>query len=405
MKAIGITCGIGSMLVGARKAGFDILSNIEWRKYYHHRDEYDRNTFEENFPEAILVKTKEDLSEDQLQKFSGADLAMGHPECGNYSTMSATAQKSRSLSEMNQDPGDIPIFANAVKTLKPRFFVQDNLPKSLLGFTIQDWAHYLPEYDLYPEWVSNWGYGNIQKYRKRFFMIGSLKEEKYVFTPREYDHAKTYWDIHCMVRPGMHNHEDHTLVGNTSKGKGIYSDSPMNWEEYKKFMLSNDDGVTIPYISQDGSRKKHIGWRKAFKNGYVPVITGGCPIANPVTGLPFSIRERCFIQGLPEDFLIYGTKLEDDGTWNHSRNSAIIKQTGKCMPVQFCEFVSQQIADHISGSHIHEPSSAKRILSPNLYITEAKQWYCKNVGYSDPVKTCQACWMKGRCEVKQQSLI
>jgi len=30
MKAIGITCGIGSMLIGAKQAGFEVVGNIGW---------------------------------------------------------------------------------------------------------------------------------------------------------------------------------------------------------------------------------------------------------------------------------------------------------------------------------------------------------------------------------------
>lgn len=397
MKAIGITCGIGSMLIGAKQAGFDILGNIEWRKYYHARDKNNKNTFEDNF-KVLMYQNINDIPEHILSDWIGKiDLAMGHPECGNFSQLSATAQFNRTLKEMNNDPGDIPIFVDLVKKLKPRFFVQDNLPKSLIGYPISKWNEMLPEYDLFPEFVSNWGYGNVQKYRNRLFIIGSLKNEEFVFIPDEYEYNLRLIDI--LNDLPKENNEKHTLKGSCSKGKGIYSDDKyMDWAQYREFMLNSEDGVTVPYKAKDGSWKKHIGCRKGFTYGYVPVITGGVAIANPMTGLPFSLRERCRIQGIPDDFILYGTKIEDDGTWNHLKNSALIKQTGKCMPVQFCRYISEQIADHLQG--IEFIGLGNRIKNPTAEITEAKVWFCKNIGYSNKKGACEVCWIKN-CERRE----
>lgn len=391
MKAIGFTSGIGSMLVGAKKLGFDVLGNIEWRRYYHHRDKEGKNTFEENFPGAFLVKSPEDLTEEQIAELHGLDLAMGHPECGNYSTLSATVM-GKSLSEMNKDAGDIPVFVDLIKRFRPKYFVQDNLPKSLIGYTMEEWAEELPEYDLFPEWISNWGYGNVQKYRNRFFMIGALKEEGYVFVPNE---RETGWNLrHTLENIPSINNDPHTLDGRISKGKGIFSDEHMSWKEYRKYMESAEEGSTIPYLANDGTWKKHVGWRKAFKDGYVPVITGGAAIANPFTNMPFSMRERARIQGLPDDFIFYGTKLEENGGWNHMKNSAMIKQTGKCMPVQFCTYVVNQIKHHMNSNPFYCMNGGERIIKPNPLVTEAKKWYCQNVGYSNQDGACQYCWIK-----------
>ena len=54
LKAIGITCGVGSMLLGARNAGFKVEGNVEWRKYYHAEDDAGRNTFTANFEGAAF---------------------------------------------------------------------------------------------------------------------------------------------------------------------------------------------------------------------------------------------------------------------------------------------------------------------------------------------------------------
>lgn len=90
LRALGITCGIGSMLLGARQAGFRVVGNIEWRKYYHKKDEEGRSTFLENYPGAFMVETIDDLGEDTLNSIEGVDLAMGHPECGAYSDLTGS---------------------------------------------------------------------------------------------------------------------------------------------------------------------------------------------------------------------------------------------------------------------------------------------------------------------------
>ena len=61
---------------------------------------------------------------------------------------------------MQGDKGDIPQFVEAVQKLRPKFFVMDNLPKSLI---VADWAWYmenLPDYDIHFEvgqqlWIGN----------------------------------------------------------------------------------------------------------------------------------------------------------------------------------------------------------------------------------------------------------
>ena len=66
MRAVGITCGIGSLLIGARQAGFEVVGNIEWRKYYHARDQHGRNTFTENFRGAFFREKIDDLTPQEL---------------------------------------------------------------------------------------------------------------------------------------------------------------------------------------------------------------------------------------------------------------------------------------------------------------------------------------------------
>lgn len=122
LKALGMICGVGSMLIGAKRQGFEIVGNIEWRKYYH------TGTFEHNFPGSFMVDRIEDLDQEKIKACRDLDLIIGHTECGNFSDM--RANKTNAIDA--GDKGDIPQFIEAIKKLRPKFFAMDNLPKSLI---------------------------------------------------------------------------------------------------------------------------------------------------------------------------------------------------------------------------------------------------------------------------------
>lgn len=176
MRALGITSGIGSMLQGARNAGFEIVCNLEWRDYYHFRDDLGRNTFRENFPGALFRHRISDLSFDEIDGITGVHLALGHPECGQYSNLSST-NNTYWGHDRRKEAGDIPLFVDLIKRLRPKYFLMDDLPGCLGAFPFKEFSDRLPGYDLFPEWICNAGYLNVQRYRNRFFVIGSLKSE------------------------------------------------------------------------------------------------------------------------------------------------------------------------------------------------------------------------------------
>jgi len=394
LKAIGLTCGVGSMLIGARDAGFDVVGNIEWRGYYHHRDEEGRNTFEENFPGAFFEK--DIATAPMLDDIGPIDLAFSHPECGNFSNMRIDKRSAI------HDPGDIPLFVELVKKYKPRFFAMDDLPKSLIAYSAAKYVEELPEYDIFFEWVSNHGYGNIQKHRKRFFVIGALREEKFVFVPDEQEHEQTVetrlGDLYG--REGeVPNHDKHNRRNICGKSLGFkVLDEKMSWSQLSKFMQGIRRGQNVPYYASDGTVKMRIGFARGYWDGPAFVLTGQNPTIHAKTGYPYSLRERARVQGTPDDFVFYGTKYEKDGTWDHERNNHMVKQTGKFMPVEFCRNFAQQVAAHIKGKPRKLPGT--RLLAHNPYIDDAKRWYCENTGHADQARACGACWMYTRCEIR-----
>lgn len=408
MRAVGLTCGIGSMLVGARQAGFEVIGNIEWRSYYHAKDKEGHNTFTANFPGAFFKKRIDQLFEEEFARVKGIELALGHPECGAYSTMNgANAQRSKNYAERKLDPGDIPLFCDLVSKIKPRFFAMDDLPKSLDAFPMEAYHKALPDYDLYPEWISNYGYGNIQKYRKRMFMIGALKTEGFSFIASEFEHhvtvADTIGDLPVEPRRGgnIANHDPHAL--DVECGRGLHLrhlwDRP-TWREMRDYYETLPMRKALQYHSPNGGVKTKPGWSKTWWDGFAPVMDGGSGAIHPFRNLPLTIRERARIQGFPDDFIFYGTKLNEQGEWDHVQNITMVKQTGKAMPIQFNRFFSEDIRLFIEGKRPdREPT---RMLPPNPDIDKAKQWYCAEVGYSNQEAACKACWLYKRCRLPRR---
>lgn len=408
MKAVGLTCGIGSMLVGARQAGFDVIGNVEWRTYYHKADADGRNTFKENFPGAFMRKKAEDLTHDDIERLMGVELALGHPECGSYSTMSGTNAWRGDKAPKVTDPGDIPLFTKLVSKIKPRYFVMDDLPKSFCAYSMGDYHAALPEYDLFPEWISNYNYGNIQKHRRRMFMVGSLRDERFTFVPGEFHHDRTVADeigdlpahIEVGYRGNVANHDPHAL--DEPCGRGLHMDHLWHrpsWRDMQAWFEKAKIGETFRYHSPAGIVKNKPGWYKAKWTGPAPVLDGGSGHIHPLRNLPFTIRERARIQGFPDDFIFYGLRKNADGSWCHERNIDLIKQTGKAMPVQFCRYASSLVKYHILGETFKEATN-ERAIPPNELVSDAKRWYCQEVGYADQRSACGCCWLYSSCSIR-----
>lgn len=406
LVALGITCGIGSMLCAARNAGFEVLGNHEWRKYYHKKDPQGKNTFTENFPGAYFV---EEYPQDIFEKGSKqenfwwrvgkVDVVYGHPECGCYSALNFS---NKTFRDKQMTKSDIPKFLEAIATVKPRFFVMDDLPRSFLGMPISEYHQILPEYDLFPEWISNYHYGNVQLNRKRMFMIGALKTEKWAFVPGEFEHETTIQDVigdlYRQDGKGIPNHEQHTLDEACGKIADYYHYGYRGtWRDFQKAMSQRPEGPPITYQAGDGTTKVRCGTAKVRWEGHGFVLDGGSVCTHPLTNLPLSIRERARIQGFPDSFVFYGVKLDRKGRWNHDKNNDLVKQTGKAMPLQFNEYVGRQIRAHILGEKFE--ASNERFVDENGLVNDAKRWFCQEVGYSNQKATCAACWMRNRCEL------
>lgn len=398
LKAMGVTSGIGSMLVGARDMGFEVIGNLEWRDYYRFRVGRP-STFVTNFPGAFLARGVRDVPPELLPEPGELDFVAGHPECGRYSQLSFSVVNGdgRYQETRGTDVSDIPLFLDLISQLKPRFFLMDDLPACFGPFPMSKYIEILPEYDLFPEWISNWGYGNIQKYRNRMFVVGALKSEKFAFVPGEAEHSRVLKDdiFDLIGFKDLDDLKNHATVDEAySPGRyvnmGYYGHRP-TWGEIRG---TNSPHIQLPYFTPAGEEKKRPGTLNPKWDGHCPVLSGGYNPLHPIRRLPLSIRERARIQGFPDDFVFHYDEQGPDRTiWEpyNSDGQRGVKQTGKAMPLQFCTYVAAQVKAHIEGTPFE--ASGRRLLKPNAMVDRAKRDFCEISGYANPEGVKEACWL------------
>lgn len=402
LTAMGLTSGVGSMLVGAQAAGFRVVGNLEWRDYYRYRTQGSGDsTFPKNFPGAYMARGLGDVPKDLLP--TSIDFAAGHPECGRYSRLSQAVKGDLYHASRGSDVSDIPLFLQMVAELRPRFFLMDDLPDSFGPLPISEYVRLLPDYDLFPEWVSNWGYGNVQKHRNRMFVIGALKSERFVFRPSEEPALLVLADVlHDMTLWGYGDYPNHSGVdGSRTASRYVhmryYGDRP-SWSELHKILQDLGPSRNHPYFSPSGEAKRRPGTTNPKWEGPCPVLSGSYNPIHPTLYRPLTVRERARIQGFPDDFVFYYDEAGPFAPiWEpySPDGQRGIKQTGKAMPLQFCTFVANQVKAHI----LKRPFKAtgNRILRPNPKVTEAKVDFCTLQGYSDQEGACGACWHQAKC--------
>jgi DNA (cytosine-5)-methyltransferase 1 len=373
------------MLIGAKQAGFSILGNMEERKDFH------TGTFEANFKGAYFMNALPPLDAMNLPDYKGIDLVMAHPACGAFSNLKNTKEEA---SDAKME--DLLRTLRLVKKVAPRFFVIDNLPKLLESLDGKWWAIKFPEYDIFIEYVHNYHYGSSQKNRSRVFIIAAKKKEKFVFVPGEVETNTTVKDVigdlHNKGYGKIPNHDKHTLKEKCAKGFGLHKKMVRyTWKDARDYFKKEKDGHNLVYHARDGKIKSRFGFRKSHWDGPCGTLIGKNATVHPKTNLPFSIRERARLQGAPDDFVFVGSILNKDGTWNHDRNLAMTRQTGRFIPVEFCRYVSKLIMAHIKSKKIKV--SGERVGKPNDLITENKKLYCAT-RKKETRKTCAQCWVK-----------
>lgn len=319
--------------------------------------------------------------------------------CGRYSNLSHSVALGDYKNSRSDDVSDIPLFLKLVARFKPRFFLMDDLPAAFGAFPMSEYVKMLPEYDLFPEWISNFGYGNIQKYRNRMFIVGALKSEGFAFVAGEQTHSRVLKDdiLDLIGFDDIEDVKNHAQIDlDRIPGRYVnlrfYGDRP-SWRELRD-MNDVDHMKNIVYRTPEGVEKIRPGTRSPDWDGFCPVLSGGFNPLHPIRRLPMTVRERARIQGFPDDFIFHhDDEGPDQKVWEpySSDGQRGIKQTGKAMPLQFCTYVAAQVKAHIEGTPW--PTKSTRILKNQPMVDQAKRDFCALSGYANPKAVKEACWL------------
>lgn len=174
-NVVDLFAGAGGMSVGFQEAGFNILGAVE-------QDLWASETLKYNFPNCKVINCDiQTLTDTDINNYFSqkkVDVVIGGPPCQGFSIANRNAGDPK-------DPRNslFRYFINAIKVLKPKVFVMENVPnllnaKTEEGFLVIDIIKNEIDklgYSAYIKLLNAQDYG-VPQNRKRLIIIGSKKE-------------------------------------------------------------------------------------------------------------------------------------------------------------------------------------------------------------------------------------
>jgi DNA (cytosine-5)-methyltransferase 1 len=170
IKTVDVFSGCGGMSLGFQNAGFDILAAFDnWK--------FAVQTYKNNFEHAIY---EQDIAAEEttelIQKIK-PNLIIGGPPCQDFSS---AGKQDETLGR-----ADLTItFANLIAQTKPQWFVMENVERIKKSNILQKAIKIIKEagYGITAQ-VLDASFCGVPQKRKRFFMIGGLKENDNFLSP------------------------------------------------------------------------------------------------------------------------------------------------------------------------------------------------------------------------------
>lgn len=162
MRVVDLFCGCGGLSLGFQKAGFDIVGAFDnWDKAI--------KIYNENFSHQAQNVDLNNMELEILQNLS-PDMIIGGPPCQDYSAAGAH-DETRGRANLTLR------FAELICSVKPKYFVMENVDRILKSNTLPKAIAKFKEagYGL-TQIVLDASKCGVPQVRKRFFLIGGLKE-------------------------------------------------------------------------------------------------------------------------------------------------------------------------------------------------------------------------------------
>lgn len=362
-KAVSFFAGAGGLDLGFKRAGFEIVLNVEIEEVY-------CQTLRQNFAESrvvpgdIMEYNRERIYEQaELADNEQVDLMLGGSPCQSFST----AGKRQAFSDPR---GQAMLkYADLVNEVQPKFFLlenvrgllsaslkhrplnqrgddfppleEDEMPGSALKHLLERFG----DYDVKIQLINAANYGVPQK-RERIFIIGVRKDLNIEYRFPEATHnesgtdGKQRWvtvdDVFKDMQVKEHHHMSYSKerlkwMKMIPKGGG-------NWRDLREY---GDDVVreAMGGAYESGGGKvgfyRRIHSRKPAPTLLTSPAQKSTNLGHPYEDRPLSIEEYLAIQGFPSNFEVAGSLMQQ------------YTQIGNAVPVPLAQVLGQSILEHL----------------------------------------------------------
>lgn len=295
MDTIDLFCGCGGMSLGFQNAGVRIVAAYDnWEPAI--------NVYKKNFGHPIY---SEDLSNEEIQnKIANMhpDLIIGGPPCQDFSS---AGHRNESLGRASLSIA----YSNIISKARPKYFVMENVPEITKSETLGKVTNIFRDagYGI-TTIVLDASFCGVPQSRKRFFMIGHLKDTDGFLLP--------ILNSHLAEKPmSMYDYFGDSL------GTEYYFRVPRSYTRRGVFSIY-EPCQTIRGVD------------RPIPKGYKGHPSDPVEIGPKVRAL--TVLERSYVQTFPKSFVFEGTKTN------------LNQMIGNAVPVKLAEYVAKAILEYDS---------------------------------------------------------
>lgn len=352
INTIDLFAGCGGFSCGFERAGYNIISAVE----------YDKNiakSYENNHKNVnVIADDIKNVDNNETFKLGSADIIIGGPPCQGFSMAGA-----RNRNGFMDDPRNYLFkhYFNVVKIVRPKIFILENV-KGILTLKKGDIFKEIKRifedpnnfdgrpYKIQYKVVKAKEYG-IPQNRERVIIVGSLidfnledeiektKKEILKDNPTFFDNV-TVWDAISNLPSPTEDGSVEVIKFESNYQNFLKSNNKIVQNHYKtkhnKKAIERMEKIKINenYTSLNEDIKSiHSGsYGRLDPNGIAPTVTtrfdtpSGGRFIHPFENRTLTAREAARIQSFPDDFEFYGTK------------SCVCTQIGNAVPPKLAYF-------------------------------------------------------------------